>query len=88
MRRKKSHFRSVVFWLGFLIIAINQLIEVTFVTTQGLVESATFTFSNVAGSALLPLGGYIAIGVGLRLFGKKPSAYRVPLRGADVRSGS
>lgn len=88
MRRGIGHLGAIGFWLGFLIIAINQLLEVTLVTTQDHVDSVVFTLTNATDSALLPLGCYVAIGVGLRLLGKKCSRYYVPLSHAEARSGS
>ena len=88
MRFQKNHFGSIGFWLGFLIIAINQLLEVTLVTIQGQVESVTITLANSTDSALLLLGCYAAVGVGFRLFGRKRSTHHVSLPKAEIRSGS
>lgn len=68
----KKYLRlSFGFWLGFFTIALNQLLEVTLVTTHGQLESASVALRNAAVPVLVPLGCYAAIGVALRLFGKR-----------------
>ena len=88
MRFQKNRFGSVGFWLGFLIIAINQLLEVTLVTIQGQVDSVSITLANAAEPTLLLLGCYAAIGVGLRLLGRKRSTHHGSLPRVEIPSGS
>jgi hypothetical protein len=68
----KKYLRlSFGFWLGFFTIALNQLLDVTLVTTHGQLESASIALTNAAVPVLLPLGCYAAIGVGIRLFAER-----------------
>ncbi len=66
---RKSSRAFVGFWLGFLVLALNQLTDITLVTIYGRLESASFAITEAAGSVLLPLGCYAAIGAALRLYG-------------------
>jgi hypothetical protein len=89
MRSRKHYFDSIGFWLGFLIIAINQLLDVTLVTIQGQVETVTCTLANFTDSALLLLCCYAAVGAGSRLLGRKRSTHHgLSLPKAEIRSGS
>ena len=64
---RKSFRAFVGFWLGFLVLALNQLMDITLVTVYDRLESVSFAITEAAGSVLLPLGCYAAIGAALRL---------------------
>lgn len=66
---RKSFGAFVGFWLGFLVLALNQFMDITLVTVYDRLESASFTIADATGSVLLPLGCYAAIGAALRLRG-------------------
>jgi len=62
----RKHLRLPIgYWIGFLILGLNQTLDITIVTINGRLESASAAVS--APHAFLPLIAYATIGVGARL---------------------
>ena len=69
MRRKKAR-RWVAFWIGLAVLALNQVLDMTLVLSQGRIDSVYFSFTLNFGQLLLPLSVYGTLGLAFRLGSK------------------
>ena len=73
----RKHLRlSIGYWIGFLILILNQTLEITTVTINGRLESASAALSTP--HAFLPLIGYALIGAGARLLAARRRRRTLP----------